>query len=154
MILPPLRFVLGAGPLPTQPFPVLGRPFAGNLPELLPRGLGLASLGRVLRGNVQSPALAFAAIGQIEMRSVSLGGVAIANAAGIAAAAGGFRQSALHHGLGGGQELAQQNMLTHIYYSKLSPKPCQAKSDVSAPTRKRKPRLSAPSSIIFAPESS
>src|ERR1035438_9449323 len=130
MTLPPLRFVLGAGPLPAEPLAVFRGQRAGDLAELLPGGLRLASLGGVLGGNVQSPALAFAAIGQIEMRSVPSAVVAMADAAGIAAGARGLRQSALDHGLGGGQELAQQDMLTHIYYSKLSRKLCQATSDV------------------------
>ena len=47
------------------------------------------------------------------MRPMAASRIALTGAAGLTAAAGGFRQTALDHGGGGGEELFEQFFLTH-----------------------------------------
>ncbi len=81
------------------------------LPGLGPRFLPLTRDLSVLRRDIQGTALAVFAVRDVEVRSVQLLRVAIADTSGIAATVRGFREAALDHGFHGAQESRDQSPL-------------------------------------------
>ncbi len=74
----------------------------------------LADASSVLAWHIQGAALALAAESQIQVGPMAASGIVLAGAAGLSAASGGFRQTALDHGLGGGEELLEKLFPTHL----------------------------------------
>lgn len=74
----------------------------------------LARLRRVLRGHIERATLAFAAIRQVEMRTMPLRRIAIAGTALVPTLPGGLRDPTLHHDPGELKQLAEEALLTHI----------------------------------------
>ncbi len=67
----------------------------------------------MLRRNVQGATLVILSIRNVKVRSIQVIRIAIASAVEVAAAAGGFRQAALNHDLGGPEESLDEPLLTH-----------------------------------------
>jgi hypothetical protein len=68
----------------------------------------------VLRRDIQGATLSVDAVGDIQVRSMQALGIALADAVGIAATAGGLRQPALDHVFGGLEESLKESLLpTH-----------------------------------------
>src|SRR5439155_19196174 len=90
-----------------------------QLPKFFPRRVRLARGLDVLGRHIQRAALPFALIGEVEMRTMTLGRISLADAPRVATATGGFRKPALDHDLGGFEEsapkLRQSLVLTHVY---------------------------------------
>ena len=74
-------------------------------------GLGCLAFGNDLGGGLKQTDQLFG--GLLQLGPVAAGGIGLAGAAGLAAASGGFRQTALDHGLGGGEELLEELLPTH-----------------------------------------
>jgi len=117
-MLPPGGFLLARflslPPLALELFPIQGRQCRAQLSELQPGGMGSASFLLVARRHVQRLALALVTKGQVHVRAVPLRRVAVADAAFVAAAAGGFREAALDHLPGGARKTSKKLCLTHI----------------------------------------
>ena len=84
-----------------QLFTVLCGQRTRYIPKLFPGGLRLVSLLRMLVWYIQGTALAFATIGQVEMRTVPSCWVTMADAIPVATPASGLLQAALYHELCG-----------------------------------------------------
>ncbi len=111
----PLRGAFAALHAASQLFAIEGRELRAEFPEPGPGGVRLADGPGILARHIQGAALALVAESQIQVGSVAAGGIVLAGAAGLAAAAGSFRQPALDHGLGGGEELLEEFYPTHLY---------------------------------------
>jgi hypothetical protein len=93
---------------------VLNRQGDGGFPKLGPGGMSTAGplglLGRYVEGAAATPFRP----SDIEVGTVAASGIAMTSTVGVAAAAGGFREATLDHGLGGVKQLAEQLLPTHI----------------------------------------
>jgi hypothetical protein len=83
-----------------------------------------------------------------------LGCVPLTDAAWIATTASGFRQSTLHHDLGGAKQLAKKLVLTHENMLGQSLRQNQVESDIPASRTGANLHQSGVPLFIFAPQSS
>ncbi len=79
---------------------------APHLPKFFPRRVRPARLLSLLGRHIQRAVLPFALIGEVEVRTMTLRRIAVADAAWVAAAWGGFREPALDHDGGGLEQSA------------------------------------------------
>ena len=86
----------------------------GRLPKLAPGSVGLAGSLSVISRHIEGAALTVLGPGDIEVRPVAAGRIAMTSTVRIAAAARGFRQAALDHGIGRAEEFAEKRVPTHI----------------------------------------
>src|SRR5207249_10547117 len=90
----------------------------GQLPKFFPRRVRLERVLDVLGRQIQRAVLPFALIGEVEMRTMTLRRITLADAHRLTTATGRLRNPALGHDLGGFEESApkfrQSLVLTHV----------------------------------------